>query len=181
MYHVTLFILMSDVNNLVSWPRWVPILSWITGWVNVVGWVNLLKPLASTYFTNDCRLRWLLPMPFCPASSLLGLFQLCILNSNHRDGTSFLFTSASPFSRSSSTPSSTPYFRGSIAEHSSGQSVDSSWYRSRCLPVHRPTSAQPALCSRTLSTRPAVGSRITSVVLRTDSSQGPTVSHGFSE
>ncbi|EGX88941.1 amino acid/polyamine transporter I [Cordyceps militaris CM01] len=26
----------------VSWPRWVPILSWITGWVNVVGWVALV-------------------------------------------------------------------------------------------------------------------------------------------
>lgn len=23
----------------VSWPEWVPILSWVTGWVNVAGWV----------------------------------------------------------------------------------------------------------------------------------------------
>ncbi|KAB8068386.1 amino acid/polyamine transporter I [Aspergillus leporis] len=26
----------------VSWPQWVPILSWITGWVNVAGWVALV-------------------------------------------------------------------------------------------------------------------------------------------
>ncbi|KAJ6783026.1 hypothetical protein PWT90_01848 [Aphanocladium album] len=26
----------------VSWPKWVPILSWVTGWVNVVGWVALV-------------------------------------------------------------------------------------------------------------------------------------------
>ncbi|KAE8151693.1 amino acid/polyamine transporter I [Aspergillus avenaceus] len=26
----------------VSWPKWVPILSWVTGWVNVAGWVALV-------------------------------------------------------------------------------------------------------------------------------------------
>ncbi|TWU75934.1 hypothetical protein ED733_006329 [Metarhizium rileyi] len=26
----------------VSWPRWVPILSWITGWINVAGWIALV-------------------------------------------------------------------------------------------------------------------------------------------
>ncbi|RAH71859.1 amino acid transporter [Aspergillus aculeatinus CBS 121060] len=26
----------------VSWPNWVPILSWVTGWVNVAGWVALV-------------------------------------------------------------------------------------------------------------------------------------------
>ncbi|QRD87513.1 amino acid permease [Aspergillus flavus] len=26
----------------VAWPRWVPILSWITGWINVAGWVALV-------------------------------------------------------------------------------------------------------------------------------------------
>ncbi|PHH92614.1 hypothetical protein CDD83_6541 [Cordyceps sp. RAO-2017] len=25
-----------------SWPKWVPILSWITGWINVAGWVALV-------------------------------------------------------------------------------------------------------------------------------------------
>lgn len=24
----------------VAWPKWVPILSWITGWINVAGWVS---------------------------------------------------------------------------------------------------------------------------------------------
>ena len=27
-------------NNAVSWERWMPILSWITGWANVAGWVR---------------------------------------------------------------------------------------------------------------------------------------------
>ncbi|KAJ5722217.1 hypothetical protein N7488_000252, partial [Penicillium malachiteum] len=26
----------------ISWPKWVPILSWITGWINVAGWVALV-------------------------------------------------------------------------------------------------------------------------------------------
>ncbi|GAB0138491.1 hypothetical protein EsDP_00006726 [Epichloe bromicola] len=26
----------------VSWPRWVPILSWITGWINVAGWIAVV-------------------------------------------------------------------------------------------------------------------------------------------
>ncbi|KAJ5166280.1 uncharacterized protein N7482_005061 [Penicillium canariense] len=26
----------------IAWPRWVPILSWITGWINVAGWVALV-------------------------------------------------------------------------------------------------------------------------------------------
>lgn len=26
----------------IAWPRWVPILSWITGWINVTGWVALV-------------------------------------------------------------------------------------------------------------------------------------------
>ncbi|RDK41504.1 amino acid transporter [Aspergillus phoenicis ATCC 13157] len=26
----------------VSWPKWVPILSWVTGWINVAGWVALV-------------------------------------------------------------------------------------------------------------------------------------------
>ncbi|KAI9374179.1 amino acid/polyamine transporter I [Aspergillus egyptiacus] len=26
----------------VAWPKWVPILSWITGWINVAGWVALV-------------------------------------------------------------------------------------------------------------------------------------------
>ncbi|BAE54985.1 unnamed protein product [Aspergillus oryzae RIB40] len=30
------------LNKTVSWPQWVPILSWITGWVNVAGWVALV-------------------------------------------------------------------------------------------------------------------------------------------
>lgn len=25
---------------IVAWPKWVPILSWITGWINVAGWVS---------------------------------------------------------------------------------------------------------------------------------------------
>ncbi|KAL2867748.1 amino acid/polyamine transporter I [Aspergillus lucknowensis] len=27
---------------IVAWPKWVPILSWITGWINVAGWVALV-------------------------------------------------------------------------------------------------------------------------------------------
>lgn len=27
-------------NRIVSWERWMPILSWITGWANVSGWVS---------------------------------------------------------------------------------------------------------------------------------------------
>lgn len=27
-------------NRIVSWERWMPILSWITGWANVSGWVK---------------------------------------------------------------------------------------------------------------------------------------------
>ncbi|KAE8317943.1 amino acid/polyamine transporter I [Aspergillus transmontanensis] len=30
------------LSKTVSWPQWVPILSWITGWVNVAGWVALV-------------------------------------------------------------------------------------------------------------------------------------------
>ncbi|GKZ23801.1 hypothetical protein AbraIFM66951_005073 [Aspergillus brasiliensis] len=26
----------------ISWPKWVPILSWVTGWINVAGWVALV-------------------------------------------------------------------------------------------------------------------------------------------
>ncbi|KAJ5141720.1 hypothetical protein N7526_002715 [Penicillium atrosanguineum] len=26
----------------IAWPKWVPILSWITGWINVAGWVALV-------------------------------------------------------------------------------------------------------------------------------------------
>ncbi|THC91474.1 hypothetical protein EYZ11_009057 [Aspergillus tanneri] len=26
----------------VSWPQWIPILSWITGWINVAGWIALV-------------------------------------------------------------------------------------------------------------------------------------------
>ncbi|KAK4076977.1 uncharacterized protein Triagg1_3944 [Trichoderma aggressivum f. europaeum] len=26
----------------ISWPKWVPVLSWVTGWVNVAGWVALV-------------------------------------------------------------------------------------------------------------------------------------------
>ncbi|OKL57582.1 hypothetical protein UA08_07277 [Talaromyces atroroseus] len=26
----------------ISWPKWVPVLSWITGWINVAGWVALV-------------------------------------------------------------------------------------------------------------------------------------------
>ncbi|KAI9042392.1 GABA permease GabA [Aspergillus affinis] len=26
----------------VSWPQWVPILSWVTGWINVAGWIALV-------------------------------------------------------------------------------------------------------------------------------------------
>ncbi|GLA83780.1 hypothetical protein AtubIFM56815_007986 [Aspergillus tubingensis] len=26
----------------VSWPKWVPFLSWVTGWINVAGWVALV-------------------------------------------------------------------------------------------------------------------------------------------
>ncbi|KAL4898696.1 amino acid permease [Aspergillus ambiguus] len=26
----------------VSWPKWVPILSWVTGWINVAGWIALV-------------------------------------------------------------------------------------------------------------------------------------------
>ena len=25
----------------ISWPEWVPLLSWITGWINVSGWIAL--------------------------------------------------------------------------------------------------------------------------------------------
>ena len=25
----------------ISWPKWVPLLSWITGWINVSGWIAL--------------------------------------------------------------------------------------------------------------------------------------------
>ncbi|KAJ5825375.1 hypothetical protein N7474_002513 [Penicillium riverlandense] len=32
----------TDPNGTVSWPKWVPILSWITGWINVAGWVALV-------------------------------------------------------------------------------------------------------------------------------------------
>ena len=34
---------MQESNqSAVSWERWVPILSWITGWVNCSGWVALV-------------------------------------------------------------------------------------------------------------------------------------------
>ncbi|PCH02147.1 Amino acid/polyamine transporter I [Penicillium occitanis (nom. inval.)] len=26
----------------ISWPNWVPVLSWITGWINVAGWIALV-------------------------------------------------------------------------------------------------------------------------------------------
>ena len=26
---------------MISWPRWVPVLSWICGWINVAGWIAL--------------------------------------------------------------------------------------------------------------------------------------------
>lgn len=29
-------------QHAVSWERWMPILSWITGWVNCSGWVALV-------------------------------------------------------------------------------------------------------------------------------------------
>ncbi|KAL4919628.1 amino acid/polyamine transporter I [Aspergillus aurantiobrunneus] len=29
-------------QSIVAWPKWVPILSWITGWINVAGWVALV-------------------------------------------------------------------------------------------------------------------------------------------
>ncbi|OQD75810.1 hypothetical protein PENDEC_c006G01890 [Penicillium decumbens] len=28
--------------TVIAWPKWVPILSWITGWINVAGWVALV-------------------------------------------------------------------------------------------------------------------------------------------
>lgn len=30
------------LTGVVSWERWMPILSWITGWVNCSGWVALV-------------------------------------------------------------------------------------------------------------------------------------------
>ncbi|RMZ37662.1 hypothetical protein CA14_004545 [Aspergillus flavus] len=33
---------LATKGNAVAWPRWVPILSWITGWINVAGWVALV-------------------------------------------------------------------------------------------------------------------------------------------
>lgn len=29
----------------VSWERWMPILSWVTGWANVSGWVSSTIPV----------------------------------------------------------------------------------------------------------------------------------------
>ncbi|GJN71254.1 hypothetical protein PLICBS_005317 [Purpureocillium lilacinum] len=29
-------------DAVISWPKWVPILSWVTGWINVAGWVALV-------------------------------------------------------------------------------------------------------------------------------------------
>lgn len=26
----------------IAWERWVPLLSWVTGWVNVSGWIALV-------------------------------------------------------------------------------------------------------------------------------------------
>lgn len=31
---------LATKGNAVAWPRWVSILSWITGWINVAGWVG---------------------------------------------------------------------------------------------------------------------------------------------
>ncbi|KAJ6441208.1 amino acid permease [Purpureocillium lavendulum] len=32
----------GKVDHAVSWPKWVPILSWVTGWINVAGWIALV-------------------------------------------------------------------------------------------------------------------------------------------
>ncbi|KAK9441778.1 amino acid permease [Metarhizium brunneum] len=44
----------------VSWPKWVPILSWITGWINVAGWIALVATnalLSSQLIAYDPQ-RW---------------------------------------------------------------------------------------------------------------------------
>ncbi|KYK60780.1 amino acid permease [Drechmeria coniospora] len=46
----------------ISWPKWVPMLSWITGWINVAGWVGgnlangpLLSPVHCSFSTDGPR------------------------------------------------------------------------------------------------------------------------------
>ncbi len=43
----------SLLKDTVAWPKWVPILSWITGWVNVAGWVGNASPTSIYYTTTD--------------------------------------------------------------------------------------------------------------------------------
>lgn len=43
------------LNYIVAWPKWVPILSWITGWVNVAGWVGNSSPTSIFYAAADGR------------------------------------------------------------------------------------------------------------------------------
>lgn len=41
------------LNHTVAWPKWVPILSWITGWVNVAGWVGNSSSTSISYEATD--------------------------------------------------------------------------------------------------------------------------------
>lgn len=41
------------LKDTVAWPKWVPILSWITGWVNVAGWVGNASPTSISHTTTD--------------------------------------------------------------------------------------------------------------------------------
>lgn len=41
------------LKDTVAWPKWVPILSWITGWVNVAGWVGNASPTSTFYTATD--------------------------------------------------------------------------------------------------------------------------------
>ncbi|KAL7815764.1 amino acid/polyamine transporter I [Trichoderma gracile] len=72
----------------VSWPKWVPVLSWVTGWVNVAGWValvatnallssQLILGIISTTHPNYEPQRWhqfLIYIGFTLASFVINAF-----------------------------------------------------------------------------------------------------------
>lgn len=122
-------------------------------------WLGTIWDLSFVICANDIRLRLSRPMLSYLVNWLSELFQLYTLSSRLRDGNSFWFTSASLSSLLSSMRSSILFFHESIVEHSSGQLVGSSWYRSQSLLAHHPILAQQLLYSGTSSTRLAVGAR----------------------
>ncbi|KAH6608253.1 amino acid permease [Trichoderma cornu-damae] len=64
----------------VSWPKWVPVLSWVTGWVNVAGWSRpLILETSSSYnsLQDYAPQRWhqfLIYIGFTLASFVINAF-----------------------------------------------------------------------------------------------------------